>query len=246
MINIPGCRAYVRVSTDNQVNDGESIGVQEARVKDHCNYKRLELIQIYKDEGISAKNIKDRPGLTSLLTDIKKGEYVLVTDLSRFSRNTRDALNMFELIKQKGAYFACMNPDIDFSTSIGELVFTMYMAIHKIERDNVSKHVSSNMQQLSKEKRLRTKPPYGWKFVGKNEDMIKDEAQQEVIEKIKNMYVANLTLKKISDNLNENGYGSTLKNGKFYPETVRRILIDCGLKDGDRTPVQQRIVSHHK
>lgn len=255
MSSLPICRAYVRVSSEMQADDGESLPVQEARVKEHSNYKRWILTKIYKDEGISAKDITGRPGLVSLLNEIQKGEYVLVTDLSRFSRNTKDALNMFEYIKEKGAFFTCLSPDLDFSSSIGELIFTVMMAVHKIERDNISKHVSQTLRQLVKEKRFRPKPPFGWKYVGKDKDMVSDEEQQQVISKICKMYRSGMKITPISEKLNQDGDNKVLgkykkdknKDRVFHPETVKRILMDKGLIQSiNRTPIEHRIISHHK
>ena len=52
---------YIRVSTEDQVREGFSLGEQEEKLRQLCKYKDFEIFKIYKDAGISAKDIKNRP-----------------------------------------------------------------------------------------------------------------------------------------------------------------------------------------
>jgi site-specific DNA recombinase len=258
--SLPICRGYIRVSTNLQSEDGASLQTQIKRIQDYCSFKKLNLTKIYEDRGLSAKNIEGRPGLKQLLDDIQKGEYVLVTDLSRLARNTKDALNMFDFFKEKGAFFVCLNPDIDFSTGFGELMFTIISAINKLERQNISANVKANLQRLSAQDKLRSRAPFGHKFVSKDRDMESDEEQQKVIEKIREMHIKGMNLTQIAGKLNQDGDNKCLNNNKktktgecfFQPTTVKRILVDNGVIVGDaksfqnRKNVNQRIISHHK
>lgn len=54
---------YIRVSTKGQVQDGYSISYQQEEVKKFCSRHQLELLDIYKDEGISGAKV-DEEGLT--------------------------------------------------------------------------------------------------------------------------------------------------------------------------------------
>ena len=44
---------YVRVSTNNQVTDGESLETQKNQIREFCEFKKWKLIEIYEDAGIS-------------------------------------------------------------------------------------------------------------------------------------------------------------------------------------------------
>ena len=46
---------YIRVSTEDQVREGFSLGEQEEKLRQLCKYKDFEIYKIYKDAGISAK-----------------------------------------------------------------------------------------------------------------------------------------------------------------------------------------------
>jgi site-specific DNA recombinase len=47
---------YIRVSTFDQAREGFSLGEQEERLREFCNFKRYNIYKVYQDAGISAKN----------------------------------------------------------------------------------------------------------------------------------------------------------------------------------------------
>ena len=65
---------YIRVSTEDQAREGFSLGEQEEKLRQLCKYKDFEIFKIYKDAGISAKNMKDRPSFQQMLEDMKAGK----------------------------------------------------------------------------------------------------------------------------------------------------------------------------
>ena len=83
---------YVRVSTEEQALNGFSIRAQIDKLKMYCEVKEWVVIDTYKDEGKSGKNIKEREELLRLIEDIKKGKInnVLVYKIDRLTRSTRD------------------------------------------------------------------------------------------------------------------------------------------------------------
>ncbi len=251
-------RGYCRVSTAMQANDGASLETQKQRIEEHCKYRKLQIVDFYVDEGISGKNM-ERPALKRLLQEMQPGECVIVSDLSRLSRDTRDALGMFEDFTKKGVKFVCLSPEIDFSTPVGQLIFSILMAVHKLERERIAENVSMNMQRLSNEGKLRAKPPFGYRFVGKDKDHEPVEQQIKVRDKIVQLYQGGMKITHIAQRLNSDKDNLVLslnkadvnRECKFHPSTVKRILVDLGLIKGegsyaDRKPVEQRIVSYHK
>jgi hypothetical protein len=59
----PEAIGYVRVSTEEQANQGVSLEPQRAKVLVYCGLHGLELAQTYADEGLSGKRADNRPGL---------------------------------------------------------------------------------------------------------------------------------------------------------------------------------------
>ena len=64
---------YVRVSTDEQAKEGYSIRAQIEKLKNFIQIKDWSFYKVYADEGISGKNIKDRPAINEMIADIKAG-----------------------------------------------------------------------------------------------------------------------------------------------------------------------------
>lgn len=85
---------YVRVSTKGQVKDGYSLAYQVEEIERYCKEHDLELLHIYKDEGISGAKVDedgltiDRQGLQELLASLQVQEvqYVIVLNTSRLWR----------------------------------------------------------------------------------------------------------------------------------------------------------------
>jgi len=62
---------YIRVSSDDQAREGLSLEAQERKIRAYCDLKGLELVTIFKDEGISGfKPLEKRPGGLSALASL--------------------------------------------------------------------------------------------------------------------------------------------------------------------------------
>ena len=133
-----------------------SLDTQAKKIQAFCVYEGMELVKLYSDEGLSGKD-EDRPGLQLLKSEVQPGDSVIVTDLSRFGRSALDAIITFKKFKDNNVNFICLNPNIDFRTAVRQLILMVLIGIHQIERESVSKHVSSTMRQLSKDQRSKIK-----------------------------------------------------------------------------------------
>ena len=207
----PSLRAYTRVSSEEQAKKGESLTAQLALIQKHCEYKGYNLIRVYTDEGLSAAQMRNRPELQKLLKDIQKDEILLVTDISRLARNSAQAITTLNELRDKGVIFQCIRPDIDFATPMGRAMFGFYAVIGELDRDNISAHTKQTMQHLRETGRLRTVPPFGYKFVGKDKDHEPDPAQQAVLKKIITMHEDGISDWKIAQLLNMENDNMVLK-----------------------------------
>ena len=61
---------YIRVSTTEQAREGFSLPEQQERLEAMCKFKGYEIVDIYKDAGISAKDT-NRPDFQRLIEDMK-------------------------------------------------------------------------------------------------------------------------------------------------------------------------------
>lgn len=98
---------YVRVSTEEQAQEGFSIRAQIEKLKAYALLKDWEIFDIYVDEGISGKNIVDRPEINRLIDDINdtKVNNVLVFKVDRLTRSTKNLLELMELFEEYNCAF---------------------------------------------------------------------------------------------------------------------------------------------
>ena len=64
------CGIYVRVSTDEQRDNGYSIDSQLRMIKEYCEKNNYDIVDVYNDAGHSGKDLM-RPEMQRLLKDIK-------------------------------------------------------------------------------------------------------------------------------------------------------------------------------
>ena len=63
---------YLRVSTEEQAREGFSIHAQKEKLTRYANINDWDIYDFYIDDGISGKNITDRPSINRLIEDVKR------------------------------------------------------------------------------------------------------------------------------------------------------------------------------
>lgn len=147
---------YIRVSTEEQAGSPEgSLRSQEQRLREAVEYKNRygnfgEVRGIFIDPGISAKDMK-RPKLQELLAAVRNREInlVMVTELSRLSRNTRDFIEMWDMMRANDCSFLSLREDFDTTNAAGELVLFQLMNLAQFERRQTAERVEANIAARS-------------------------------------------------------------------------------------------------
>lgn len=82
---------YPRVSTEDQSRFGHSLDEQEEKLKQLCNFKDYEIYKVYREEGVSAKNM-EWPKFKEMIQDMKDGKInkIIVYKLDRLTRSIQD------------------------------------------------------------------------------------------------------------------------------------------------------------
>ena len=96
---------YVRVSTAQQANEGDSLEAQIRQVTSYAASRGLELTEneVFVERGVSGgSEFANRPEGSRLLEAIGTGDVLIFPKLDRGFRNTRDALNTLHLLKERG------------------------------------------------------------------------------------------------------------------------------------------------
>ena len=112
------CGIYVRVSTNNQVLDGESLDEQEKKLINYCKVKNWDIVKIYREEGQSGKDL-DRPKFKELIKDIEKGviDTVVIKKIDRLSRSILDFEKTYKFFEKKKINLISLQENFDTSTA---------------------------------------------------------------------------------------------------------------------------------
>ena len=88
---------YIRVSHEEQAMNGYSLQAQENRLRQYALEHNYQIVECYRDEGISARS---RPGrrkeFARMLQDVQAGriDCILFIKLDRWFRNVSDFLHL--------------------------------------------------------------------------------------------------------------------------------------------------------
>lgn len=149
--------AYIRVSTEEQAENPEgSIKNQEARLRDYVKMKNQdapfgEIIEVFCDPGVSAKDM-NRPAFQRLLRDIQSGEInlVLVTEVSRLTRSTKDFAILWEFMNEHGCKFQSLRDNFDTTSPAGEMIMFTLANFAQFERKQLGERVMNAFKARAK------------------------------------------------------------------------------------------------
>lgn len=114
---------YKRVSTQDQKLDRQTDLLNE------CGVER-----IFAEKVTGTK--KERIELNKMLDMLRKDDVVIVTDLTRLSRSTKDLFDIVSAIESKGAGIKSLKESwLDTTTPQGKLLFTILAGLSQFERD---------------------------------------------------------------------------------------------------------------
>lgn len=136
---------YARVSTEDQSLDMQIDAFTKYGVD--C---------VIEEKMSGAK--KDRPKLTQMLSELKKGDKVVVYKLDRISRSTKQLIELVELFKEKGVEFVSIQDSIDTSTAMGNFFYTIMAGVAQLERDIISDRTKAGLEAARARGRLGGRP----------------------------------------------------------------------------------------
>ena len=131
---------YIRVSTEDQAREGFSLGEQKEKLLQLCNFKEYEVFKVYKDAGISAKDMAHRPAFQEMLADMKKGKikYIVAYKLDRVTRSVRDLEELIAVLEKHNTYLVCDRDDVNTSTANGRFFVRMLTVLSQLVIEIVS------------------------------------------------------------------------------------------------------------
>lgn len=115
---------YIRVSTEEQ---------NEQRQMQQAIENTADKIYIDKQSGKDT----NRPQLKEMLQFARENDIIIVSDISRIARNTKDLLNIVNDLNKRNIAFKSLKENIDTETPQGKFMLTIFAAMAELERETI-------------------------------------------------------------------------------------------------------------
>lgn len=123
---------YARVSTQQQTTDPQEDELRRAGCE-----------KIFRDVASGAK--ADRPKLSEMLAQVRKGDVVTVIRLDRLGRSLADLMATVKKFEAAGVGFRSLKEQINTTTPAGKLTFHLFGALAEFERDLIRDRVQAGL-----------------------------------------------------------------------------------------------------
>lgn len=148
---------YARVSTEFQNLDRQIDAIVQAGVDER---------NIYKEKITGTK--KDRPMLNKMLSELKKDDVIIVADITRISRSTKDLLTIVDEVKNKEASIKSLK-DTWLNTTKdnpqNQFLLTIMAALSQLERDLISQRTREGLESARARGRKGGRKPVDVKII---------------------------------------------------------------------------------
>lgn len=192
---------YIRVSTLQQANEGESLETQLKQIQSYSVLKGyyIPLENFIAEKGVSGSlEFEKRPEGGRLFNQLASGDVLIFSKLDRAFRNTRNALNTLHELKQRGisVHFIDLGGDVT-NDGIGSVIFTILSAFATFERERIAARIREVKQvQKAEGKFLGGFTRFGYRV---SEDKLeKDADQQKIINEMRDMRRRGMSLRRLS------------------------------------------------
>ena len=136
---------YARVSKNEQSLDIQIQKLEQAG----CD-------EIYQEKVSGSKD--DRSQLNLLLGRLRKGDTICVVRLDRLGRRMGKLIELISSFKDKGIEFVSLENNIDTTTPMGMLLFTMCAAFAEMERVLITERVKAGLDAAHSKGRKGGRP----------------------------------------------------------------------------------------
>ena len=198
---------YCRVSTTRQVNEGESLAVQQRQIEGYAHMHGMALSEVVVEEGVSGSMpVHERPRGGELFARLKAGDVVIAAKLDRLFRSALDALKVVEDLKKRGVKLHLLDLGGDIAgNGLSRLFLTIAAAFAEAERDRIRERTQqSKADQKARGRFLGGKVPFGFRLK-KDGFLERDEREIAALADMREMKRDGLSYRAIAGNMKASG-----------------------------------------
>ncbi|MBP7759840.1 MAG: recombinase family protein, partial [Alphaproteobacteria bacterium] len=187
---------YCRVSSQKQVTKGDGLGSQETRCREYASHKNYQVVEVFRDEGVSGSMI-NRPSMQAMLSFLKKHKkkephVVIIDDISRLARGLEAHIQLRTAIGDAGGKLE--SPSIEFGEdSDSRLVENLLASVSQHHRQKNTEQVKNRMRARVLNGYWVFHPPIGYKYErvsGHGKLMVRDEPVATIIQQALNGFAS--------------------------------------------------------
>ena len=206
---------YARVSTAEQADSGAGMDAQRHAIRGEAQRRGWSLEEIVEDAGYSAKDLR-RPGIGAVLERMANGEadVLVVSKLDRLSRSLIDFAQTMATAQRQGWALVALDLGVDTATPGGEMMANVLASFAQYERRIIGQRTRDG---------LAAKKAAGVKL-GRRSTL-----PLSVVERIVVAHEAGDTLAAVARGLEADGVPTGQGGARWYPASVRAVLVSQGL-----------------
>ena len=227
--------AYARVSTEKDEQEDSFERQVEHYTQLISANKEWRMVEIYKDPGISGTRAEKRPDFMRMIDDCRAGKIkkILVKSISRFARNTVDALQYIRELRDLGISVYFENEKIDTLTPGGEVLITILAAMAEQESRTISTNIKWAWQRKFQggEIILNTGLMLGYNRLEEKDEngmaiYVINEEEAEIVRRIYREFLAGITVTRICRGLEADGILTKLGKTTWRTSVIQSILTN--------------------
>ncbi len=217
--------AYIRVSTDDQIEYSPDSQLAEIRkyAKAHNMVVPDELV--FADEGISGKTTEKRPAFNRMIGMAKHKpkpfDVLLLWKFSRFARNREDSIVYKSMLRRELGIDVISISEPVGDDKISMLIEAMIEAMDEYYSINLAEEVRRGMTQRIKTGKPNTHAPFGYRI--ENGEYLPDADTVPIVQKIYADFIDGKGARSIAVELSDMGI-RTIHGNRFENRTVEYIL----------------------
>lgn len=233
---------YVRVSTKEQVDEGNSLSTQQKICNDYALKHDYEIAETFVEQGESAKTA-DRTELQKLLAfcaDKKNGiKAVIIYKLDRLSRNTDDYSQLRLLLKRYGVEIKSTSEHFE-NNPVGRFMENTMANIAQFDNDIRSERCAGGMKEAMRDGRYVWMATVGYKNekIAGRATIVQDEMAPLILKTFEliasNVYPTEEVRRIMTKEGLLNKKGKPLTKGYFYKMLTNELFAGWIVKFGER------------
>jgi putative DNA-invertase from lambdoid prophage Rac len=241
---------YIRVSTNNQVENGLSLKEQQRQIELYGEVNKMTVDTIFTERGVSASvELRKRPRGSVLLEVVKDGDAIICSKLDRMFRSVLDGLQVLKELKARNIELHFIDLGGNTTTNgIGQLMFTIMSSFAEMERNRLGERIRDTKQSQIKED-VYTGGPIGFGYVLDTDNdvnyLLELPQEQKLIGYMKKLKKDGMSLRKISEEVNKDKY-MTESDKSLSHQAISNILKDESKKKQKIKRVKDKIKQSKK